>query len=97
MLTRKDIAEILVKLASILKRDLGEVRVKEIREGRSEFQVYINLGSNPSGVSRVKIIIKKDYSRVRVYSGIASLDIRVKRLLLRELSRIQGEKRETAT
>ncbi|ADV65093.1 hypothetical protein [Desulfurococcus mucosus] len=90
MLSVDDLMIVLDRLVKMLRLYAGEAGIREVREGKGEFQVYIELASNPSGVSTVKILIKKDCSKIWVYTGRVSLDLKVKRFLLRELACLNG-------
>jgi len=85
MLSINKLAPVLDKLLKKLRIELGEARIREIREGKSEFQVYIEVENSVYGVIVLKLLIKKDCSEIRVYTGRVSLDLRIKRFLKREL------------
>jgi len=97
MLTVNTLINVLGRLEKMLRQEYGEASLKEIRERKGRFQVYIGVRNRYLGSLTVKILISKDCSRIRVYTGRTGLDLRIKRFLLRELPCIQGDTRNEAT
>lgn len=78
---------ILASVISKLREDNLYVESLLIKERRSKFEIYIKLGSNPLGVKTIKIIFSKKNFKFRVFSSKTSIELRLKRLIERELAK----------
>ena len=79
------IARIVEKLVWHLRKENIYVVSCEIREKPSKFEVYMKLDRNMAGVEYIKIILGKNNSNVRVFTGKTGFDLRIKKFIKREL------------
>lgn len=93
MMNRDKLIAIIDRISKSLKARGMVTRRVEIRERSSKYEVYINLDANPAEVDRIKIIISKYRYKYRVFSGLTSIDLAIKRILAKELSN-KGVKNE---
>jgi hypothetical protein len=87
-LKHETINTLVEKLARYLSRENINVSSCEVREKKSKFEVYLKLDKNIAELSTVKIIINKNKDKIRVFTGKTSFDLRLKRFIKRELSRM---------
>lgn len=95
-MTSTNIARLVEKIANYLKRENILVKYSEIREKKSKYEIILKLDKNIADLSTIKII----YSRgkrgsIRVYTGRTSFDLRLKRFINRELSRMEDQNETT--
>lgn len=84
-----DIPEIIVeKVIKFLRRENIEIAMCEIREKTSRYEIFIKPHRNITGLRRIKIIVDKRYLKYRVYTNIASFDLKLKKIINREISKM---------
>ncbi|MEM4718272.1 MAG: hypothetical protein QXE81_05895 [Desulfurococcaceae archaeon] len=81
----------LIKIVERIERSLRarDMVIKNIgiKDKQRKYEIYINLYTNPLRAKKIKIIIAKHRYKYRVYSGLKSLDLAIKRAIAMELSR----------
>ncbi len=77
---------VLSRIIQILNNEYGRVVRTLIKKGVKNTTIIIKLEKNISGIRTVKIKVSGDGSKIRVYTGATSLDLRLKKLLRRELA-----------
>ncbi|OYT38846.1 MAG: hypothetical protein B6U89_05195 [Desulfurococcales archaeon ex4484_58] len=88
MLTINDLLGILEKIFKELRyKYVAEVRIDRIVEHKSKYTVLFIMDN-----SKIKMIIDKESGKIRVYSGITSLDLTIKRVFKREYDRVMRRK-----
>lgn len=80
---------VLSRIIQILNNEYGRVVRTLIKKGVKNTTIIIKLEKNISGIRTVKIKVSGDGSKIRVYTGATSLDLRLKKLLRREL--VEGD------
>ncbi|MEM0002271.1 MAG: hypothetical protein QXS24_03065 [Desulfurococcaceae archaeon] len=76
------------KIAQELRRDNINISTCEIRDKKSRYEIYFRLDENRAELSKIKIIINKNELKIRVFTGKTSFDLRLKKLIKRELTRL---------
>lgn len=76
------------KIARDLRRDNINISLCEIREKKSRYEIYFKLEENAAELSKIKIIINKNKLKTRVFTGKTSFDLRLKKLIRRELIKL---------
>ncbi|MEM4952891.1 MAG: hypothetical protein QXR51_02110 [Desulfurococcaceae archaeon] len=76
------------KIAHELRRDNINISTCEIRDKKSRYEIYFRLDENRAELSKIKIIINKNELKIRVFTGKTSFDLRLKKLIKRELTRL---------
>lgn len=82
------IARIVERLAWYLRKENILVLNCEVKEKSGKFEVFFKLDNNIAGLRFIKIEISKDSKEVRVYTQKTSFDLRIKRLVKRELEKV---------
>ncbi len=77
---------VLSRIIQILNNEYGRVVRTLIKKGVKNTTIIIKLEKNISGIRTVKIKVSGNGSKIRVYTGATSLDLRLKKLLRRELA-----------
>ncbi len=82
------------ELLEILSRIIKELRVKysggyveRVKISRSKYTVYVVIGDK-----RGKIIIDKNGSKIRVYTGLKGQEISIRRTLQREIGKYMRQR-----
>ena len=87
----QDVKLLVEKLVWYLRRECMYVSSCEIRERTAKYEIRLNFEKNIAGISTIKLILSKNGSACRVFTGVTSLDIRLKRFIQRELSKLVGK------
>lgn len=82
-----NLAKLVEKIVWYLRREGIYVLDCEIKEKAFKFEIYMKLDRNLAGLSYIKIQISKDGRKVRVFTRKMNYDLRVKRLIERELKK----------
>ncbi|QOR93861.1 hypothetical protein IMZ38_04210 [Thermosphaera chiliense] len=79
------LTQALARIIRVLNNEYGKVVHTFIKKGVKNTTIIIKLEKNISSIRTVKIKVSSDGSKIRVYTGATSLDLRLKRLLRTEL------------
>jgi len=86
----QDVILLVEKVVQLLKQEGMYVSSCEIREKALKYEVYLKIEKNMIDVSAIKLIFNKNKFQYRVFTGRTSLDLRLKRLIRLELSKMAG-------
>lgn len=93
----RDVELLVDKIAQFLRQDNIYVSSRKIHEKALKYEVYLKLEKNVAGISAIKLIFNKNKSQYRVFTGRASLDLRLKRFIRRELLKTAGRHEKTTS
>ncbi|MET1160420.1 MAG: hypothetical protein ABWW65_05610 [Thermoprotei archaeon] len=79
MLTLNMLVNMLQRIVKECRYKFGETYLEGIKEHKSKFVVFMNIGGR-----RVKVIVNKNDVKVRVFSGLTGMDISLRRIFARE-------------
>jgi len=80
-LKEEKLTQALARVIQVLNNEYGKVEHIFIKRGLKNTTIIIKLEKNISSIRTVKIKVSSDGSKIRVYTGATSLDLRLKRLL----------------
>ena len=93
---REIVGRIVEAIVWHLRRENILVSTCEIREKTSKYEVFLRLEDNAAGLSTIKIIYYNNNPlKTRIYTGRTSLDLRLKRIVKRELEKMVGGDEDT--
>jgi hypothetical protein len=82
LLNEDRLTQALSRIIQILNNEYGKVAHTLIKKGVKNITIIIKLEKNISDIRTVKIKVSGDGSKIRVYTGATSLDLRLRRLLM---------------
>ncbi|MEM0507083.1 MAG: hypothetical protein QXW58_07515 [Thermosphaera sp.] len=82
------LSRIVSRINQMLNDYYGRVSSTIVKIGDKNVVIVIKMEKNISNIRNVKIKISLDGSKVRVYSGVTSLDLKLKRFLKKELGKV---------
>ncbi len=88
MITPDDLLHIMDKVLKELRIKYGDIFIDRIKILQSRYIVYIVVNGR-----RGKIIIDKNASSIRVYTGLTGQEISIRRIIRREIDRYTRLKR----
>lgn len=83
---------IIDSIIEYLKKENLHVESLIVKERRSRIEAYLKLSNNPLGISTIKLIFSKNTNKFRVFSTRTSIDLRLKKLIARELAKSGGKR-----